>query len=120
MSKLLHLMLIIPWLSIFGANNAILSSEFVNTKSESKDFKPFNCNKLETEFLRINKRNDCLIIQELSNEYEVKSHEVDPNKWNKSLLLRYIDNKDGEKIVAHTWNNVVKWGKVQTNNLFLI
>ena len=72
MSKILHLMLIIPWL-IFGANNAILSSEFVNTKSESKDFKPFNCNKLETEFLRINKRNDCLIIQELSNEYEVKS-----------------------------------------------
>ena len=117
MSKLLHLMFIIPWL-FFGANNAILSSEFVNTKSESKDFKPFSCNKLETEFLRINKRNDCLIIQELSNEYEVKSSEVDPNTWNRSLLLRYIDNSDGEKVVAHTWNNVVKWGESSNKQPF--
>jgi hypothetical protein len=79
-------------------------------EGEVKSFKPFDCSKLETEYLRINNRNDCIIIQELSNKYEVKSHEVDPNTWNRSQLIRYIDNEDGEKIIAHTWNNVVKWG----------
>ena len=86
------------------------SADKQNLTSEVKSFKPFECRKLQTKHLRINKRNDCLIIQELSNKYEVKSHDVDPNTWNRSLLLRYIDNKDGEKIVAHTWNNVVNWG----------
>ena len=43
-------------------------------EGEVKSFKPFNCNKLETEYLRINNLNDCIIIQELSNKYEVKSH----------------------------------------------
>ena len=58
----------------------------MDTNSQSKSFKPFDCNKLQTEFLRTNKRNDCLIIQELSNKYDVKTHEVDPNTWNRSQL----------------------------------
>jgi hypothetical protein len=87
------------------------SSPTLKNKSEMKLFKSFDCQKLETEYLRVNKQNDCLIIQELSNKYEVKSsNDIDPNTWNRSLLVRYIDNKDGEKIIAHTWNNVVKWG----------
>ena len=87
------------------------SADKQNLKSEIKSFKPFlNVENYKTEHLRINNRNDCLIIQELSNKYEVKSHDVDPNTWNRSQLLRYIDNKDGGKIIAHTWNNVVKWG----------
>ena len=81
------------------------------SKNTNKIFKPFDCRKLESEHLRINNRNDCLIIQELSNKYKVKSHDIDPNTWNRPLLLRYISNKDGEKIIAHTWNNVVKWGE---------
>ncbi len=79
-------------------------------KGESKSFKTFDCKKLKTEFLRINKKNDCLIIQELSDKYEIKPNDFDTNTWNSSLLVRYIDNKDGEKIIAHTWNNVVAWG----------
>ena len=94
------------------------SSQSVKNKGEAKSFQPFKCKKLNTEYLRVNNRNDCLIIQELSNEYQVKSHEVDPNTWNRSLLLRYIDNNDGEKIVAHTWNNVVKWGESSNKQPF--
>ena len=81
------------------------------SKNTNKIFKPFDWRKLESEHLRINNRNDCIIIQELSNKYKVKSHDIDPNTWNRPLLLRYISNKDGEKIIAHTWNNVVKWGE---------
>jgi len=81
------------------------------TEGEVKLFAPFDCRKLKTEHLRINNRNNCLIIQELNNQYEVKSHDVDPNTWNRSQLIRYIDNTDGEKIIAHTWNNVVEWGQ---------
>ena len=62
--------------------------------------------------LRINVLNDCLIIQELSTEYLVKPHKTDPNIWNKPLLLRYIDNYAGGKILAHTWNNIVEWGGI--------
>ena len=29
-----------------------------------------------------------------------------------------VDNKDGEKIVAHTWNNVVKWGEKSNKQPF--
>ena len=93
MKKIFYCFTIITW-ALFGSTNLVLSSKLVDTNSQSKTFKPFDCNKLQTEFLRINKRNDCLIIQELSNEYEVKSSEVDPNTWNRSLLLRYIDNSD--------------------------
>jgi hypothetical protein len=87
-------------------------------EGEVKSFKPYDCSKLETEYLRINNRNDCIIIQELSNKYEVKSHEVDPNTWNRSQLIRYIDNEDGEKIIAHTWNNVVEWGQSSNKQPF--
>ena len=78
--------------------------------SEIKSFKPFDCKKLDTEYLRINERNDCLIIQELSNEYLIKPQKIDPNTWNKPLLLRYLDNHKDGKILAHTWNNIVEWG----------
>jgi len=94
------------------------SSQSVKNEGEAKSFQPFECKKLKTEYLRVNNRNDCLIIQELSNEYQVKSHEIDPNTWNRSLLVRYIDNNDGEKIVAHTWNNVVKWGESSNKQPF--
>ena len=87
-------------------------------ESEVKTFKPFDCRKLQTEHLKINNRNDCIIIQELSNKYEVKSHDYDTNTWNRSLLVRYIDNKDGEKIIAHTWNNVVNWGESSNKQPF--
>ena len=97
---------------------AINSSQIVRNGGEQQSFKPFDCKTLKTKYLRVNNLNDCLIIQELSNEYEVKSHKVDPNTWNRSLLLRYIDNKDGEKIVAHTWNNVVKWGESSNKQPF--
>ena len=80
---------------------AINSLQKVKNDGEQQSFKPFDCKKLKTKHLRINNLNNCLIIQELSNEYEVKSHEVDPNTWNRSLLLRYIDNKDGEKITNY-------------------
>jgi hypothetical protein len=88
------------------------------TESELKSFAPFDCRKLKTEYLRINNQNDCLIIQKLSNQYEVKSHDVDPNTWNRSQLIRYIDNRDGEKIIAHTWNNVVEWGQSSNKQPF--
>lgn len=87
-------------------------------EGEFKSFKPFDCSKLETEYLRINNRNDCVIIQELSNQYEIKSHDYDTNTWNRAQLVRYIDNKDGEKIIAHTWNNVVKWGESSNKQPF--
>lgn len=96
----------------------ISTSQAIKSESETKLFKPFDCKKLKTEYLRVNNRNDCLIIQELSNKYEVKTHDIDPNTWNRSLLLRYFDNKDGEKIVAHTWNNVVKWGEKSNKQPF--
>ena len=132
MSKILFFLILIPTLSwgltfkdgkqvddssssTSSTNN---SSQSVKNESKTKSFQPFDCKKLNTDYLRVNKRNDCLIIQELSNEYEVKSHEVDPNTWNRSLLLRYIDNSDGEKIVAHTWNNVVKWGESSNKQPF--
>ncbi len=78
--------------------------------SEIKTFKPFDCKKLDTEYLRINELNDCLIIQELRNEYLIKPQKIDPNTWNKPLLLRYLDNHKDGKILAHTWNNIVEWG----------
>ena len=97
---------------------AIEFSKKIKNESETNSFKPFDCKKLKTEYLRVNSRNNCSIIQELSNEYEVKSHKVDPNTWNRTQLLRYFDNKDGEKIVAHTWNNVVKWGESSNKQPF--
>ena len=96
---------------------ANLQQEYENSKVkivdfEKKLFKPFDCQKLDTEYLRINDLNDCLIIQELSTEYLVKPHKTDPNIWNKPLLLRFIDNNEGGKILAHTWNNIVEWGGI--------
>ena len=106
MRKFLFLLLLFPTIT-YGLTLASVQTG----KIENKTFKPFDCSKLETEHLRINNRNDCLIIHELSDKYNVKSHDVDPNTWNRPLLLRHIINNDGEKIVAHTWNNVVKWGE---------
>ena len=97
---------------------AINISKKIKDVSGTSSFKPFDCKKLKTKFLRVNKQNNCLIIQELSDEYEVKSQKVDPNAWNMAQLLRYLDNKDGGKIVAHTWNNVVKWGESSNKQPF--
>ena len=78
---------------------------------ENITFKPFKCEQIKSEFTRTKSENSCLIIQKLENHYEVKSHEHSINTWNSPQLLKYIDNKDGNKIIAHTWNNVVEWGK---------
>ena len=51
----------------------INSSQAIKNEGEIKSFQPFDCKKLKTEYLRVNNRNDCLIIQELSNEYEGKA-----------------------------------------------
>ena len=88
--------------------NAISNEKLIN---ENIKFKPFKCNQIETEFKRSKSKNSCLIIQKLENSYEVKSNEHSNNTWNSPQLLKYINNKDGQKIIAHTWNNVVEWGK---------
>ena len=49
MRKTIQLLFAIPWL-IFGVHNTSLSSELVNTNSESKSFQPFDCKKLKTEY----------------------------------------------------------------------
>jgi len=79
--------------------------------NENITFKPFKCEQIKSEFIRIKSDNQCLILQKLENSYEVKSHEHSINTWNSPQLLKYINNKDGNKIIAHTWNNVVEWGK---------
>ena len=64
---------------------------------EKKLFKPFDCQKLDTEYLRINDLNDCLIIQELSTEYLVKPHKADPNIWgtpSPELKIAYLGIKN--------------------------
>ena len=86
------------------------NSEIKILSSEKKNFKPFDCKDLNTKHLRINKKNECLIIQKLNNKYKVKPQKIDPNVWNKPQLLRYLDDKSGGKIITHTWNNIVKWG----------
>ena len=58
-------------------------------EAEVKSFKPFDCSKLETEHLRINNRNDCIIIQELSNKYEIKSHDYN----NQLQILLRLNSK---------------------------
>ena len=95
-------MLLIPSLS--------WGDERVKTESSLNSFEPFKCEKLKTDFLRLNNLNECLIIQKLSNQYEVKSADFDTNTWNRPQMIKYVNNSDGEKIIAHTWNNVVKWG----------
>ena len=56
-------------------------------------------------------KNEQNVLLRFSAKGEAFLHKVDPNSWNRTQLLRYFDNKDGEKIVAHAWNNVVKWGE---------
>ena len=88
--------------------NAYSDEKIIN---ENITFKPFKCEQIKSEFIRIKSDNQCLILQKLENSYEVKSHEYSINTWNSPQLLKYINNKDGNKIIAHTWNNVVEWGK---------
>ena len=79
--------------------------------NENIKFKPFKCEQIKSEFIRTKSDNNCLILQKLENHYEIKSNQYSINTWNSPQLLKYINNKDGNKIIAHTWNNVVKWGK---------
>jgi hypothetical protein len=88
--------------------NAYSGEKVIN---ENIRFKPFKCEQIKSEFIRTKSDNQCLILQKLENSYEVKSHEHSINTWNSPQLLKYINNKDGNKIIAHTWNNVVEWGK---------
>ena len=88
--------------------NAYSDEKVINEKIS---FKPFKCEQIQSEFIRTKSENSCLIIQKLENHYQVKSHEHSINTWNSPQLLKYVDNKDGNKIIAHTWNNVVEWGK---------
>ena len=103
MKKLLLLFVI-----TFYSLNAYSQDKVIN---EDITFKPFNCEQIKSEFIRTKSENSCLIIQKLENQYEIKSNEHSINTWNSPQLLKYIDNKDGNKIIAHTWNNVVEWGK---------
>ena len=98
----------------------LLFSSFAYSKSENevKSFESFDCSKLKTEHLRINNLNDCIIIQELSNKYEVKPNDFDTNAWNRPLILKYINISGEEKVVAHTWNNVVEWGQKSNKQPF--
>ena len=79
--------------------------------NENITFKPFKCNQIKSEFIRTKSENECLVIQKLENSYEVKHQKYSDNTWNTPQLIKYINNKEGEKIIAHTWNNVVEWGK---------
>ena len=93
------------------------------SKTETLDakltnFDSFDCSELNTERFRINDQNECVIIQKLSNKYEVKSYDYDQNTWNKPQILEFLDNKDGAKIIAHSWNNVVKWGEQSNKQPF--
>jgi hypothetical protein len=92
----------------FFSFNAYSQNKVIN---ENITFKPFKCEQIKSEFIRTKSENQCLILQKLENSYEVKSHEHSINTWNSPQLLKYINNKDGNKIIAHTWNNVVEWGK---------
>ena len=56
-----------------GSSQKATNMQTSKNEGEVRSFKPFDCSKLETEYLRINNRNDCIIIQELSNKYEIKS-----------------------------------------------
>ena len=60
--------------------------------------------------MRVNEDSNCVIIQKLSNAFEIKSNDFDKNTWQNPQIIRYLDNKDGGKIIAHSWNNVVQWG----------
>ena len=81
-----------------------------NLKENKIKFKTISCENFPTEYLRINEKNKCLIIQKLSNEYEVKPNDYDFNTWNRPQIIRFLDNNDGAKIITHSWNNVVEWG----------
>ena len=88
--------------------NAYSDEKVIN---ENITFKSFKCEQIKSEFIRTKSDNNCLILQKLENHYEIKSNEHSINTWNSPQLLKYINNKDGNKIIAHTWNNVVEWGK---------
>ena len=81
-------------------------------------FNPFKCSELQTEFLRNNDNNNCFIIQKLSNAYEIKSNDFDKNTWQNPQIIKYLDNKDGGKIITHSWNNVVQWGEKSNKQPF--
>ena len=80
MKKLLILLLLVPSLS--------WGDERVKTEASLNSFEPFKCEKLKTDFLRLNNLNECLIIQKLSNQYEVKSADFDTNTWNRPQMIK--------------------------------
>ena len=91
-------------------------AEIIQNKEEV--FIPFKCENLQTDFLRINYKNNCVIIQKLSNSFEVKSNDFDKNTWQSPQIIKYLDNKDGGKIITHSWNNVVQWGEKSNKQPF--
>ena len=46
-------------------------------ENKEKIFQSFECNELKTDFFRHNDTNSCVIIQELSNEFEIKSNDFE-------------------------------------------
>lgn len=95
---------------LFFSFNSLAKSKSETLDGKIINFEPFACSELSTERKRINNKNECVIIQKLSNKYEVKSHDHDKNTWNRPQIIKFLDNKDGSKIIAHSWNNVVNWG----------
>ena len=75
-------------------------SKSVNIIEDSEViFNPFKCNELQTEYLRVNDDSNCVIIQKLSNAFEIKSNDFDKNTWQNPQIIRYLDNKEGKKII---------------------
>ena len=70
------------------ANACEKSGIDMNVSSENNNFK----------FLRDNAKNT------------FDTNDFDKNTWQSPQILRYLNNDDGEKIITHSWNNVVKWG----------
>ena len=84
------------------------SAKIIEKKQLS--FNPFLCSELKTDHLRINEQNECLIIQKLNNTYAIKSNDYDKNTWHRPQIIKYLNNENGNKIITHSWNNVVQWG----------
>ena len=87
-------------------------------ENQKLSFKPFLCNDLKTENLRINQQNKCLIIQKLRNTYQIKSSDFDKNTWQSPQIIKYLNNEGGGKIITHSWNNVVQWGNESNDQPF--
>ena len=97
-------------LSLLLITSHVFSKSAKIIEKKQLSFNPFLCSELKTDHLRINQQNECLIIQKLNNTYEIKSNDYDKNTWHRPQIIKYLNNENGNKIITHSWNNVVQWG----------